>query len=214
VKLARLVLALGLAGGVATAALVVSAGPHGHRVPARPPAPKIARHVDPIEAASHAGDVAHLAAVAAAGGSDAAHAAAALGRITDVNAAPALHALAIDNQQPVLVRANAIRALASCADATQARSLVTLAVDTAQPLRIRQEAALALRTRGASDDVDALASALDRAAADPSPDAEQIRISLVQALRAIGSAPARAAIARHAARHLSVTEQAFVSAKT
>lgn len=187
-----------------------------HHSVARPEAAKVkvVRRSDPIEAASHGRDVAYLASLAAAGGSDAAHSAAALGRVTGAEAAPALHALAVDTTQPVLVRANAIHALASCADAAQTRSLVTLAVDPTEPPRIRQEAALALRARGTPNDVDALAAALERAAVDPSAEAEQIRISLVQALRAIGSEPARAAIARHAARHLSATEHAFVTAKT
>jgi HEAT repeat protein len=80
--------------------------------------------------------------------------------------------------------------------------------DPALPLRVRQEAALALATVGNDSVVPALAAALEAAAADAG--GEQLRISIIQALGGIGSAEARLALGRHAARKLSKTERAFM----
>ncbi|HUS28812.1 MAG TPA: HEAT repeat domain-containing protein [Kofleriaceae bacterium] len=172
----------------------------------REQAPVHARTLTPIEHASEAGNVEYLAATVRAEGPSAAHAAAAIARIDDTAAAPALTAIARDLQAPVLLRANAIHALAAC-DGDGAL-LLELATNDREPMRVRQEAALALRSRGTPTAVAPLATALDH-----EPD-EQMRISLIQALKAIDSADARAAVAHHAQRQLSATERAFVVAKS
>jgi hypothetical protein len=55
--------------------------------------------------------------------------------------------------------------------------------------------------------VPALATALDGAAADPSREAEQLRISLVLALGHIGTPEARASLELHAKGNLSPAER-------
>jgi HEAT repeat protein len=173
-----------------------------------PPAKRndTARVITPIDHASETSNVEYLADAIRAEGPGAAHAAGALARIHDEKAAPALAALARDEHGSVLLRANAVHALgASGGDPVL---LVELATDARQPMRVRQEAALALRTRGTAESVASLATALER---EPE---EQMRISLIQALKAINSVEAQAAVAQHAQRQLSATERAFVEAKT
>jgi HEAT repeat protein len=137
-----------------------------------------------------------------------ARAGAALGSVADPRAAGALAAL-LGGEAKVIVRANAARALGASGDASQAEALAALVSDGSQALRVRQEAALALGSIGEPSVVPVLASTLDRAASEASPETSQLRISIVQALGAIGGEPAHAALARHLARELPEAERAF-----
>lgn len=150
-----------------------------------------------------------LADVAATDEPLAAHAGAALGSIADPRAAAELAQVASSNA-PVLVRANAVRALGRSGSPEQTEALTDLVRRPDQPLRVRQEAALALGALGDPSAVPALVAALDAVAADTSPEGEQLRISLVQALGRIPSEAARKFLARHAGRPLSARERAFV----
>ena len=102
----------------------------------------------------------------------------------------------------------AARALGASGVAEQARSLADLVGDPRAPLRVRQEAALALGAIGEPSVVPALAAALDGAEGDG--DATHLRISIIQGLAAIGTAEAREALTRHAARALPETERVFL----
>jgi len=134
---------------------------------------------------------------------------AALARVANPAAAPALAAVAV-GADPVIARANAARALGAAGGAPEVPLLARLVADEAQPLRVRQESALALAKLKAAPAAPTVARLLDETASDPSPDAEQLRISLVQALASARTAGARAALARHAERPLGPTERAFV----
>ena len=111
------------------------------------------------------------------------------------------------------VRANAARALAKSCGAAQVETLVALASGDTQPLRVRQEAALALGAIRDPAAVPALVQALQRAEPDGSRDGEQLRISIVQALGALGTTEARAALSAHSQRPLSTTEAAFTASE-
>lgn len=132
-------------------------------------------------------------------------AAAALGSIADHRAVPELARLAVDDGL-VIVRANAIRALARSGGREHAGDLGVLVRDPSQPARVRQEAALALADLGDDGVVSDLVAELAR---DASPQAEQLRIAIVQALGAIGTESARVALGRHATRQLSALERLF-----
>lgn len=136
-----------------------------------------------------------------------AHAGAALGTMTDPRAVPELRRLASGG--PVIVRANAIRALGATGDRESADVLGVLVADASQPLRVRQEAALAVGRLGDASIVDRLVAALESASNESTPDAEQFRISLIQALGDVATPGARAALATHARRRLSTVERAF-----
>lgn len=150
-----------------------------------------------------------LAAVAAGDERLGARAGAALGTVRSPAAADALASVAAGDG-PVIARANAARALGASGGPGQAPLLAALASDPGQPLRVRQESALALGRIGGEAGAPALAGALEAAAADPGPEAEQLRISLARGLGGIGGSSAIAALARHAGRSLSPVERAFV----
>jgi HEAT repeat protein len=153
--------------------------------------------------------VALLAAVARDDPRMGARAGAALATVSDHAAAAALAAL-LAGAGPVIVRANAARALAGAGTPAEEKTLATAACDPAEAQRVRQEAALALARVGTPAVVGDLVAALERAVGDPAPEAEQLRISLAQALGGIGGEAARAALSRHRERGLSMGERAFV----
>lgn len=135
---------------------------------------------------------------------------AALGRLQGKDTAPVLAEVAASHA-PTLPRANAVQALGASGSKEHAGLLAALVADGTQPLRVRQEAALALGNVGGSEQVATLASVLEELAAQRTPDAEQLRISLIQGLGGIHAPEARAALEKHAARELSPSERAFLS---
>jgi HEAT repeat protein len=165
-----------------------------------------------IAAASLGGPeaVAFLAEIAARDVKLGARAGAALGTIADPRAAGALADL-VTSDAPVVARANAARALGASGSAEQEKTLAGAVVRVSEALRVRQEAALSLARIGDAAVVSDLAGALDRAAADGSPESEQLRISIVQGLGGIHAAPAREALERHLGRSLSPGERAFTA---
>ncbi|MBI4953715.1 MAG: HEAT repeat domain-containing protein [Myxococcales bacterium] len=165
-----------------------------------------------LRAASEAGPetVSWLAELAASGDELAAIAAQALGSVKSPSAASALLAIATA-RGPVITRANAARALGAAGGAAEIPALAALAANGREAVRVRQEAALALGSIGDDGIVPVLASALEAAANDGGSEAEQLRISLVQALGGIDSPSAQEVLAAHAGRDLSPTERAFVA---
>jgi len=164
-----------------------------------------------IERARSVGDAAAvrwLAELAAGDSQVGAVAGAALGGIASPGAAATLAELAAADG-PVIVRANAARALGRSGGAEQVGTLATIAAGDGEPLRVRQEASLALGQIGDGTATPALAAALVRAETDLSAEGEQLRISLVQALGALGTPAARSALVRHVEQTLSPTERAF-----
>jgi HEAT repeat protein len=135
---------------------------------------------------------------------------AALGRLQGKDSAPVLAEVAASDA-PTLPRANAVLALGASGSKEHAGLLAALLSDKAQPLRVRQEAALALGRVGGAEQVPAMASVLEELVAERTPDAEQLRISLIQGLGGIRAPEARAALEQHAGRELSPTERAFLS---
>lgn len=75
--------------------------------------------------------------------------------------------------------------------------------------RLRLEAALALAKSGATSAAGALGSALDRLSSEVGPEAEQLRISIVEALAGLATPAARQVLQRHAERSLSPVERTF-----
>jgi HEAT repeat protein len=134
----------------------------------------------------------------------AAQASAALGAIADRAEAGDLVELAT-GAAPILVRANALRALGRTGGPREAAPIARILLDRGEPLRIRQVAALALGAIGETASAPALVAAIESTTAT-SDDGEQLRISAIRALAALG-ADARPFLA-HAA--LSTTERAFI----
>ncbi len=135
---------------------------------------------------------------------------AALGRLQGPGSAPVLAEVAASDA-PTLPRANAVLALGASGSKEHAGLLAALVADTSQPLRVRQEAALALGQVGGAEQVPALASVLEELVAQRTPDAEQLRISLIQGLGGIRAPEAKAALEKHARRELSPAERAFLT---
>jgi HEAT repeat protein len=154
--------------------------------------------------------IAWLADMAATDEPSATRAAAALGSVANKDAADQLEQLARSDARP-LVRANAIHALARSGGPDNAAYLSQVVTDTRQVLRLRQEAALTLAAIGDASVAPALAAALGAATHDRGGDSEQLRISIVQALGAIGSPEALASLKQYATGTLSKDERAFVA---
>ena len=150
-----------------------------------------------------------LAEVAASDHVLATRAGAALGTITDRRAAAELVRLGSDDG-PALVRANAVRALGSAGSAEHVPVLSRLVSDPSQPLRVRQEAALSIGHLHDPSASPGLVTALDAARADSSANGEQLRISLIQSLEALGTRDAREALQVYANGNPSRTEAAFL----
>jgi HEAT repeat protein len=154
--------------------------------------------------------IASLAQVAGSGDRLAARAAAALGEVTNHEAAGQLEGLALSDG-PTIVRANAVHALGKSGGPDNVDVLCHLAADTSQSLRVRQEAALALAQLHDASAVPRLISALQAMPTGPDPDAEQLRISLVQGLGGIGSPEALTFLKSYASGNLPRDERAFVA---
>lgn len=148
-----------------------------------------------------------LAEVAQTDSAAAVQASAAIGAITNKGEAGDLVMLAEGNA-PIIVRANALRALGKAGGPHEAPAVAKLLEDPGQPLRVRQEAALALGSMHDTNSVGALVATIEAA---PDPSNEQLRISAIQALGALGTTDARAFLTRYATGELSATERAFVS---
>ena len=154
--------------------------------------------------------IAWLAKAASENDPSATRAAAALGSVAKREAADQLEELA-GSDAPILVRANAIRALAHSGGPDNVDLLCQVAEDLHEPLRLRQEASLALAALGDPAAVPRLTGALASAPRGRDDGAEQLRISLVQALGFIGSPAALAYLRNYAAGDLSRDERAFVA---
>lgn len=135
---------------------------------------------------------------------------AALGRLEGEGAAAVLAEVAA-SKAPALARANAVLALGESGARAHAGLLAALVADREQPLRVRQEAALGLAKLGGAEQVPTLASVLEELAAERTPEAEQLRISVIQGLGGIQAPEARAALEAHGARELSAAERAFLT---
>jgi HEAT repeat protein len=150
-----------------------------------------------------------LAGLAQADATIAVQASSALGAITNKAEATDLLELAREGG-PLVLRANAVRALARTGGPSEARGLATLLEANTEPLRIRQEAALALGSIGDPTVVSALIATIG-STGGASGDAEQLRISALQALGRIGAPEAQAFLARYGQARLSATERAFLA---
>ena len=157
----------------------------------------------------HADAVVWIAEIASTDPKLGARAGAALGSVASPAAADELVRLA-STKGEVIVRANAARALARSGSTTHASTLTKLAVADDQPQRVRQEAALAIGQIGDREQARAIAAALLAQADRGGVEAEQLRISLIQALGRLGGVPAIGALETHAKRQLSTNEQTFV----
>jgi HEAT repeat protein len=111
---------------------------------------------------------------------------------------------------PPRVRAAAIRAIAASGDLPQAAQLSALLADRNQPLLVRESSASSLGLMRRPAAIPALATALEGALADTKMTGQQFRVTIVQALGRIGTAPAHEILERHARRDLSPTERAIV----
>jgi hypothetical protein len=154
--------------------------------------------------------VAWLAMVATTDERNGVRAAVALGRIDKRGSAADLASLA-SGSGPVILRANAARALGAAGGAPEVPLLARLVADSTEPQRVRQEAALSLARIGAAASVPALASTLNQTWSDASPQAEQLRISIIQALAGAGTVEAREALSLHAQRAPGLAEKAFLA---
>lgn len=135
---------------------------------------------------------------------------AALGRLEGEGAAAVLAEVAA-SRAPALARANAVLALGESGAREHAGLMAALVADGEQPLRVRQEAALGLAKLGGAEQVPTLASVLEELAAVRTPEAEQLRISVIQGLGGIQAPEAREALEAHGARELSAAERAFLT---
>jgi HEAT repeat protein len=111
----------------------------------------------------------------------------------------------------ILSRSNAIRAVGNSGGCNYSRSLATLVGNVQEPLRIRQEAATALAKIADPSVVATLADAMAALRSEGGPEAEQLRIAVIQTLGAIGSPDATKVLTNHARGVLSTVERAFVA---
>jgi HEAT repeat protein len=165
-----------------------------------------------FELAAHDGSTAAAALLVEEARSDsplAVKAAASLGRVESAAACGAL-ASSLETGS-TLVRANALRALGNAGGCGKADLLARLVADPSQPIRIRQEAALALAKTHDPSATQALLTTLRSEASSATPLGEQLRLTLIQAVGATGSAEGREFLEAYAKAASSMTERAFAA---